>query len=165
MDGVPRDLQPLVDSWHHFPGARRTALSLSTAGRGAEADGDLAVRRHREPYDLGVDMQQPRGKHVPVLLDRCLDLLAPALTRRGARHVDATLGLGGHAEAVLQRHPHIVLIGLDRDTEALALATRRLAAYADRVHLIHAVYDELPEILERLGVPAIDSILFDLGVS
>jgi 16S rRNA (cytosine1402-N4)-methyltransferase len=110
-------------------------------------------------------MLQPRGTHVPVLLNRCLDLLAPALARPGARHVDATLGLGGHAEAVLQRHPDVVLIGLDRDPEALAHATQRLAAYADRVHLIHAVYDELPQILARLGVPAVESVLFDLGVS
>ena len=110
-------------------------------------------------------MQQPRGTHVPVLLERCLELLAPALARPGAHHVDATLGLGGHAEAVLQRHPGVELIGLDRDTEALAHATHRLAAYADRVHLVHAVYDELPQVLARLGVPGVDSVLFDLGVS
>jgi 16S rRNA (cytosine1402-N4)-methyltransferase len=79
--------------------------------------------------------------------------------------VDATLGLGGHAEAVLAAHPRLVLIGLDRDTQALARSTERLAAYADRVHLVHAVYDELPDVLDRLGYPAIDGILFDLGVS
>jgi len=115
-------------------------------------------------------MQQPRGTHVPVLLERCLELLAPALDRPGAHgasttHVDATLGLGGHAEAVLQRYPGVELIGLDRDTEALAHAEHRLAAYADRVRLVHAVYDELPEVLARLGVPGVDSVLFDLGVS
>ncbi|NUT08649.1 MAG: 16S rRNA (cytosine(1402)-N(4))-methyltransferase RsmH, partial [Hamadaea sp.] len=117
-------------------------------------------------------MQQPRGKHVPVLLERCLDLLAPALTvdraqRAGGRtyHVDATLGLGGHAEAVLQRHPETVLIGLDRDTEALEHSRRRLAPFADRVHLVHAVYDELPRVLRDLRIARIDSILFDLGVS
>src|SRR5258706_13739385 len=88
----------------------------------------------------GSDMAQPRGTHVPVLLARCLDLLTPALNRPGAPpvHVDATLGLGGHAEAVLQRHPRAILIGLDRDTEALNHARHRLAAYADRVHLVHA---------------------------
>lgn len=115
-------------------------------------------------------MQQPRGTHVPVLLERCLELLAPALNRPGADgvatvHVDATLGLGGHAEAVLQRYPDAELIGLDRDTEALAHATHRLTPYADRIHLVHAVYDELPEVLTRLGIPAVDSVLFDLGVS
>ncbi|NUT36938.1 MAG: 16S rRNA (cytosine(1402)-N(4))-methyltransferase RsmH [Hamadaea sp.] len=111
-------------------------------------------------------MHEPRGKHVPVLLERCLDLIAPALTPgRPSYHVDATLGLGGHAEAVLQRFPETVLIGLDRDTEALAHAGHRLQAYADRVHLVHAVYDELPQVLSKLGVERIDSILFDLGVS
>ncbi|TDB72116.1 16S rRNA (cytosine(1402)-N(4))-methyltransferase RsmH [Micromonospora sp. KC723] len=111
-------------------------------------------------------MGELRGTHVPVLLERCLELLAPALDR-GDRtiHVDATLGLAGHAEAVLERHPRTVLVGLDRDTEALAHARVRLARFADRVHLEHAVYDELPEVLERLGYPGVDGVLFDLGVS
>ncbi|GIF76899.1 16S rRNA (cytosine(1402)-N(4))-methyltransferase RsmH [Asanoa siamensis] len=114
-------------------------------------------------------MQEPRGTHVPVLLERTLGLLAPALARparQGPRvHVDATLGLGGHAEAVLAAHPDVVLIGLDRDTEALAASRQRLARYDDRVHLVHAVYDELPEVLDDLGIPAVDGVLMDLGVS
>ncbi len=115
---------------------------------------------------VGVDMGELRGTHVPVLLERCLELLAPALGRTGRTvHVDATLGLGGHAEAVLAAHPNAVLVGLDRDTEALAHARVRLARFADRIHLEHAVYDELPEVLDRLGYPAIDGVLFDLGVS
>jgi 16S rRNA (cytosine1402-N4)-methyltransferase len=110
------------------------------------------------------------GAHVPVLLDRVLELLAPALAApasagRDAIHVDATLGLGGHAEAVLAAHPRLVLVGLDRDTAALDRATARLAPYASRTHLVHAVYDELPEVLSRLGLAAIDGALFDLGVS
>jgi 16S rRNA (cytosine1402-N4)-methyltransferase len=108
--------------------------------------------------------------HVPVLLERCLDLLAPALAApaeagRDAVYVDATLGLGGHAGAVLAAHPRLVLIGLDRDTEALARSAERLHDYAGRTHLVHAVYDELPEVLDRLGYAAIDGVLFDLGVS
>ena len=86
-----------------------------------------------------------------MLLARCLELLAPALTAPGhadpardAIYVDATLGLGGHAEAVLRAHPRLILIGLDRDTEALARSTARLAPFRDRIHLVHAVYDELP---------------------
>jgi 16S rRNA (cytosine1402-N4)-methyltransferase len=111
-----------------------------------------------------------RGTHVPVLLERCLELLAPALDApalagREAVHVDATLGLGGHAEAVLAAHPRLVLIGLDRDREALDHARERLSRYAERTHLVHAVYDELPDVLERLGVEQIDGALFDLGVS
>lgn len=106
-----------------------------------------------------------RGKHVPVLLERCLELLRPALDRPGAVHVDGTLGLGGHAEAVLQAHPGLTLVGLDRDTEALKFAAQRLSSYSDRTHLIHAVYHELPSVLEKLGISKVDGVLFDLGVS
>jgi 16S rRNA (cytosine1402-N4)-methyltransferase len=114
---------------------------------------------------MGVDMGELRGTHVPVLLERCLELLAPALALPGAVHVDFTLGLGGHAEAVLERYPEVVLIGLDRDTEALAHSRRRLARFADRTHLVHAVYDELPTVLTDLGHRFFHSGLFDLGVS
>jgi 16S rRNA (cytosine1402-N4)-methyltransferase len=105
------------------------------------------------------------ARHVPVLLPRVLELLAPALTAPGAVVVDATLGLGGHSEALLIAHPQLQLVGLDRDAEALRLSGLRLSAYADRTHLIHAVYDELPEVLDDLGFPAIQGALFDLGVS
>ena len=105
------------------------------------------------------------GTHVPVLLERCLELLAPALARPGAVHLDATLGLGGHAEAVLSANPGVTLVGLDRDSEALAVAARRLERFEGRIHLVHAVYDELPSVLERLGLDGLDSVLFDLGVS
>ncbi|MBB4749462.1 16S rRNA (cytosine1402-N4)-methyltransferase [Actinoplanes lobatus] len=110
-------------------------------------------------------MGEPRGTHVPVLLERCIELLAPALELPGAVHVDFTLGLGGHAEAVLERFPDVVLVGLDRDTEALAHARHRLIRFGDRARLVHAVYDELPRVLAELEIPAIHSGLFDLGVS
>ena len=103
--------------------------------------------------------------HVPVMQKRVLDLLAPALEPETAVLVDATLGLGGHAAAALARHPHLRLIGLDRDPRALAIATDRLAAYRARVTLVHAVFDALPEVLLRYDVPRIDAALFDLGVS
>ncbi|MEU0840503.1 16S rRNA (cytosine(1402)-N(4))-methyltransferase RsmH [Streptomyces sp. NPDC005962] len=103
--------------------------------------------------------------HVPVMLQRCLDMLAPALAEPGAVVVDCTLGLGGHSEALLRSFPAARLIGLDRDTDALRLAGERLAPYGDRATLVHAVYDELPEVLERLGVPRAQGVLFDLGVS
>jgi 16S rRNA (cytosine1402-N4)-methyltransferase len=106
-----------------------------------------------------------RGAHVPVLLERCLELLGPALAEADAVHLDATLGLGGHAEAVLTAFPQVVLVGIDRDPQALALAHERLARYSDRVHLVHAVYDEVPDVLARLGIAELRSALFDLGVS
>src|SRR2546421_1785430 len=111
-----------------------------------------------------------RAQHTPVLLERCLELLAPALSAparsgREAIQGDATLGLGGHAEALLHRYDRLVLVGLDRDPQALRLAGERLTRYADRTHLVHAVYDELPEVLDGLGYREIDGVLFDLGVS
>jgi 16S rRNA (cytosine1402-N4)-methyltransferase len=106
-----------------------------------------------------------RDIHVPVLLERCLELLAPALDRADALHLDATLGLGGHAEAVLLAHPGVRLLGLDRDTQALRLAGQRLAPFADRTRLVHAVYDELETVLDDEGISGIDGALFDLGVS
>ncbi len=103
--------------------------------------------------------------HTPVLLERTLELLAPALARDGAVVVDGTLGMGGHAEAMLQRHPGLTLVGIDRDTDALAIAGERLAPFADRIHLVHAVYDELTRVLGDLGMPRVAAVLLDLGVS
>jgi 16S rRNA (cytosine1402-N4)-methyltransferase len=103
--------------------------------------------------------------HVPVLLERVLALFAPALAERPAVVVDATLGLGGHADALLSAHPELTLVGLDRDPRALAASTDRLARHGDRVHLVHAVYDELPAVLDELDLSFVDGVLFDLGVS
>lgn len=99
------------------------------------------------------------------MLQRCLDLLAPALERPGAVVVDCTLGLGGHSEALLTRFPEVHLIGLDRDKEALRLSGERLAPFGDRVTLVHAIYADLAEVLDGLRIPAVQGILFDLGVS
>ncbi len=104
-------------------------------------------------------------RHVPVLLARTLALLAPAVERPGAVVVDATLGMGGHSAALLEQFGALRLIGLDRDPQALAIAGERLAPYADRTTLVHAVYDELAEVLERSGVRRVQGVLFDLGVS
>jgi len=104
-------------------------------------------------------------RHIPVLADRVLALLAPALSAPGAIMVDATLGLGGHSAALLATHPDLTLVGLDRDPRALELSRARLAAYRERVHLVHAVYDEMPEVLAQLGIPQVHGVLFDLGVS
>ncbi|AYV27328.1 MULTISPECIES: 16S rRNA (cytosine(1402)-N(4))-methyltransferase RsmH [Streptomyces] len=99
------------------------------------------------------------------MLQRCLDLLAPALQKPGAVVVDCTLGLGGHSEALLTRFPEAHLIGLDRDKEALRLSGERLAPFGDRVTLVHAIYADLAEVLDGLRIPAVQGILFDLGVS
>ncbi|MBV9291887.1 MAG: 16S rRNA (cytosine(1402)-N(4))-methyltransferase RsmH [Frankiales bacterium] len=103
--------------------------------------------------------------HEPVLRDRVLELLAPALDGRPAVLVDATVGLGGHAAGLLAAHPELHLIGVDRDPRALEISAGRLAAYRPRVTLVRAVYDELPDVLDRAGVDRLDGALFDLGVS
>ena len=103
--------------------------------------------------------------HTPVMLERSVELLSPSLTRPGAVLVDATLGMAGHAEAFLERFPLLTLVGLDRDTEALAIAAERLAPFRDRVHLVHTVYDRFAEALSSLGIGDVSGILFDLGVS
>ncbi len=104
-------------------------------------------------------------RHLPVMLERVVELLAPALQTEGAVHVDATLGMGGHAEAVLERCPAARVIGIDRDTQALALARERLARYGERFTAVHAVHDELAEVLAREAEGTARGILFDLGVS
>lgn len=101
-----------------------------------------------------------RDIHTPVLLERCIELMAPALQHDGAIVVDATLGMGGHSEALLERFPNIRLIGLDRDTDALRIAGERLARFADRITLVHTVYDEI-----GLHAQGASAILMDLGVS
>ncbi|OBG90738.1 16S rRNA (cytosine(1402)-N(4))-methyltransferase [Mycobacterium sp. E136] len=110
--------------------------------------------------------------HIPVLLDRCVELLTPALTRRspdgeGAVLVDATLGAGGHAERFLTELPGLRLIGLDRDPDALWIAGERLSRFGDRVMLVRTRYDGIGRVLGDDGYWAsqVDGILFDLGVS
>ena len=110
-------------------------------------------------------MPETDPRHVPVLLERVLELLEPALAAPDAVLVDATLGLGGHADALLSAHPALTLVGLDRDPAALARAGERLAHHGDRVHLVHAVYDELPDVVSRLGFRKVAGVLMDLGVS
>ena len=103
--------------------------------------------------------------HDPVLLERAIELLAPAFEIDAPVFVDCTLGLGGHSEAFLDRFPNLTLIGIDRDPTALKLAGERLARFGDRVNLVHAVYDEIQEVLEELDIESAHGILLDLGVS
>ena len=104
--------------------------------------------------------------HVSVMRDRCIDLLTPAIT--AATHpvvVDATLGFGGHTEALLTKFPHLTVIGIDRDTDALAAATARLAPFSDRLLTSHATFDAIADVVASHGFTKIDGALFDLGVS
>ena len=104
-------------------------------------------------------------RHVPVLRDRVVELLEPALEVEGSVCVDATLGMGGHAEALLDRCPAVRVIGLDRDVEALTLAGERLLRFGDRFVGVHAVYDDIARVLAEQADGTARGILFDLGVS
>ncbi|HTX29029.1 MAG TPA: 16S rRNA (cytosine(1402)-N(4))-methyltransferase RsmH [Streptosporangiaceae bacterium] len=106
----------------------------------------------------------PGPSHVPVLTGRVTALLAPALATPGVVLVDATLGRAGHARALLEICPDLLLIGIDADTAAIEAARELLAPYADRVRLVHARYDEIPEIVATTPAPVM-GLLFDLGVS
>lgn len=107
----------------------------------------------------------PEPVHAPVMSQRVVALLAPALREPGAVLVDATLGLGGHSHALLKACPDAHLVGIDRDAHALDIAADRLTEFAGRTTLLHAVYDQLPALLEQLGLPHVHGVLFDLGVS
>ena len=116
-----------------------------------------------EGQDPRTDMTQPR--HIPVLLEPCIELLAPALTAPGAVVVDGTVGLGGHAEALLARFPELRLVGIDRDPTAIALSAERLARFGSRVMLVPATYDQIITVLAEAGLRGPRGILLDLGVS
>ncbi len=122
----------------------------------------LTARRevHEQFEEVEVD-----ATHTPVLSDRVVALLAPALGEPGAVVIDATVGLAGHASALLAASPDVRLVGLDRDPQALGQSRARLAAEDDRVTLVHAVYDQLPAVLDMLGLAEVHGVLFDLGVS
>ena len=105
-------------------------------------------------------------EHASVMLDRCIALLSQAIEKSSNPIVvDATLGLGGHSFALLEKFPNLKIIGLDRDLSAIEKSSSRLAKFSDRTTIVHAVYDEMPAVLKSLGIANVQGILFDLGVS
>ena len=104
--------------------------------------------------------------HVPVALDRCIALLTPSIEAvPNPVVVDATLGMGGHTHELLRRFPQLQVIGLDRDLSAIEIATKNLAEFSSRLTIVHAVYDQISDVLGDLNIPSVDGVLFDLGVS
>jgi 16S rRNA (cytosine1402-N4)-methyltransferase len=107
----------------------------------------------------GLPMSEPATfSHRPVMVDRVVDVLAAA---PAGTFVDATVGGGGHAAAVLAAAPHLGLVGIDRDADAVAAARDRLAPFGDRVRLVHARFDEIAGVVDG----PVAAVLFDLGVS
>ena len=114
------------------------------------------------------DSSRPASeRHVPVLLRECLDMLAPAIERPGGVLVDGTLGMGGHTEGALERFEGLTVIGIDRDPQAIELASARLQRFGTRFRAVHTTYDNIDTAVEgQLGAGArVDGILMDLGVS
>jgi 16S rRNA (cytosine1402-N4)-methyltransferase len=158
---------PDIATLAYFPNAR---FAISDRDLGA---GDaFQIRPIRVSGSPVVDDAATFG-HVPVLLERCVELLTPALTRHspdgsGALLIDATLGAGGHTERFLTELPGLKVIGLDRDPSALEIAGGRLARFADRFTAVRTRYDGIADALIQTGYPAkgsVDGVLFDLGVS
>ena len=164
----------------YFPNARFVLSDRDLDARAAGLDRRLDCRLN---YSVAQQFSRPEGVvvpevtggfgHVPVLLDRCVALLRPALTRRspdgsGAVLIDATVGAGGHAERFLTELPGLRLIGVDRDPTALDIVRARLARFADRLTLVQTRYDGIDAALAESGygsTESVDGILFDLGVS
>ena len=114
------------------------------------------------------DSSRPASeRHVPVLLRECLDMLAPAIERPGGVLVDGTLGMGGHTEGALERFEGLTVIGIDRDPQAIELASARLQRFGTRFRAVHTTYDNIDTAVEeQLGAGArVDGVLMDLGVS
>jgi 16S rRNA (cytosine1402-N4)-methyltransferase len=104
--------------------------------------------------------------HISVMRDRCVELLAPVVAlNENPVIVDATLGLGGHTEALLQTFPTLTVIGIDRDAIAIAHASKRLEQFGARFKSAHAVFDEISSVVATFGYSQINGALFDLGVS
>ena len=111
---------------------------------------------------MGTSVGSNEQLHEPVLLREVTQWLRPS---EGGTYVDCTVGLGGHAEAILTASSETIVIGIDRDLEALALARERLLIFEDRVHLVHANFESLPAVLEQQGITEARGILADLGAS
>jgi len=125
----------------------------------------MTGREPAHPDHVADADQDAARRHVPVLRDRCVELLAPALSAPGSVVVDATLGMGGHSQALLRACPQVTLVGIDRDPQALQIAGRRLEPFGDRARLVRAVYDDIPQVLSDLGIDRVGGVLMDLGVS
>src|SRR5699024_2896768 len=146
------------------PGGSNRRTSRRSPRRSTPVPPPVPVPTAQPPKGGPVDQTDAAASHVPVMLEEALELLGPALAPREgvpAVHVDGTLGMAGHAEAVLRADETVRLVGIDRDPHALALAERRLAPFADRVQLVHAVNDEIGEVLDDLGIETVTSAFFD----
>ncbi len=127
-------------------------------------DVDGPATYHPPPHGT-TEAADPDGRpfpHLPVMVDEVVASLAPVPP---GVVLDATVGGGGHAAAILAAHPHLRLIGLDQDPDAVAAARRALATFGDRAEVHRARFDDLGRVLEAAGVGLLSAAFFDLGVS
>ena len=111
-------------------------------------------------------IQESNTQHVSVMRDECIELLSPAISSHvNPVVIDATLGLGGHTEALLNKFPQLVVIGIDRDTQAIEIATERLSRFGERFISHHSIFDRISDVAKEHGYSHVQGILFDLGVS
>ena len=123
---------------------------------------ELSGAESADPADESAEEYSGEARHVPVMLRECIGGLN---IRPDGIYLDGTLGLGGHSAAIAAKLTTGRLIGIDRDETAIARAGERLKPFGERVTLVHGTFGNLAEILDSLGVPAVDGMLFDLGVS
>jgi 16S rRNA (cytosine1402-N4)-methyltransferase len=117
---------------------------------------------HGRPYPVVLDTGEVDFSHLPVMVDEVVELMAPV---PAGVVLDATVGGGGHARAILEAHPHLQIIGLDQDPTAVEAARRVLQRYGERAQVVRARFDHLDEVLDHAGVDRLSGALFDLGVS
>jgi 16S rRNA (cytosine1402-N4)-methyltransferase len=165
----PANFLPPHAGPHRRPSSDSNQRSRSRGRHLRKGDGSHPKRIPTEARDpqgpgarAGDGPQKREWPHVPVMLGEALQALLP---ERGGLFVDATVGLGGHAEAILAASERTRILGIDRDADSLALAAERLRPFGDRVELIHSDYRSLPEILAARGAPPVAGILADLGFS
>ncbi len=112
--------------------------------------------------EIQVDNEPPAVVHTTVLREETIAAIEP---RAGGVYVDATLGMGGHTEALLQAAPGAIVIGIDRDPWAIAAASSRLASFGERMHLVRGGFGDLVSLVRELGFERVDGVIADLGIS
>ena len=150
----------MIAESHSLTGVVAPTHDVSTSPNAVSGDPG-----YREGLLGQLSQRQAQERHVPVMLERCLELLEPAILRQDAVVIDGTLGMGGHTEAMLERFSNLTVIGIDRDAQAHAVAAERLARFGDRFVPVHTVYDHIEDAMSAAGVTSVDGVLLDLGVS
>ncbi len=161
-------LKPQPAGRTEYPGPASVSSSRDPGANRAkakdehEAEVEVEAREEREVEHVVEHEDEDGFRHRPVMVDEVVELFGP--TPPGWA-LDATIGAGGHARALLEAYPHLRVVGLDRDADAVAAASSALAPFGDRVRVAHQRFDRLGVVLDELGIPTVSGALFDLGVS